>query len=125
MLTPSSALRELADSAGRLGGQAAGLLKDRLELLALELREDKIRLTQALILALAGVGLLGLGLVLLGCAAVLALPPEWRVPALAVLGVVALIVGALALVGVRRRLSARAGLLAQSIAELKKDAECF
>lgn len=125
MLTPSSALRELADSAGRLGGQAAGLFKDRLELLALELREDKIRLTQALILALAGVGLLGLGFVLLGAAAILALPPEWRVPALALLGVGALIAGVLALVGVRRRLSARSGLLAQSIAELKKDAQCF
>ena len=125
MLTPSSALRELADSAGRLGGQAAGLLKDRLELLALELREDKIRLTQALVLALAGVGLLGLGVVLLGCAAVLALPPEWRAPALAGLGVAAVIIGALALAGVRRRLSARQALFSQSIAELKKDSECF
>ncbi len=125
MLTPSSALEELAGSAGRLGGQAAGLLKDRLELLALELREDKIRLTQALILALAGVGLLGLGVVLLGCAAVLALPPEWRAPALALLGVAALVIGAVALAGVRRRLSARQALFAQSIAELKKDAECF
>ena len=38
-------------AAGRYGGIAAQILQDRLELLALELREAKIRLVQALLLA--------------------------------------------------------------------------
>ena len=42
-------------AAGRLSGVAAQILEDRLELLALEVREAKIRLVQALLLACIGV----------------------------------------------------------------------
>ena len=42
-------------AAGRLGGIAAQILQDRLELLALELRETKIRFVQVLLLASIGV----------------------------------------------------------------------
>lgn len=39
-----TALTELAAAAGRLGGLAADTLGDRLELMALELREDRVRI---------------------------------------------------------------------------------
>lgn len=125
MELPSSALRELADSASRLGGQAAGLLKDRLELLALELREDKIRVIQVLLLACVGSALMLFGLLLLAAAAIYALPPELRLAGMVLAALAALITGGLALAGVKRRLGARHGVFAQSIAELKKDTECF
>ena len=41
----------ISGAAGRLGGIAAQMLEDRLQLLALELREAKIRFVQALLLA--------------------------------------------------------------------------
>jgi len=54
-----------AGAAGRLGGAASQILQDRLELLALEVREAKIRFIQALLLACMGTDLLMFGLLLL------------------------------------------------------------
>jgi uncharacterized membrane protein YqjE len=50
------------EAAGRLGGIAAQILRDRLDLLALKLREARIRFVQALLLTCMGVvfSLLGL-----------------------------------------------------------------
>jgi uncharacterized membrane protein YqjE len=121
----SSALLELAGMTGRLGGQAADILKDRLELLALELREDKIRVIQVLILAFLGTALVLFGLLLLVAAGIYALPAEWRLPGLVLAAVAALAAGWLALCALRRRLSVRTGIFAQSIAELEKDKACF
>ncbi len=56
----------ISGAASRYGGIAAQILQDRLDLLALELREAKIRLVQALLLVCVGVvfSLLGLTMVL-------------------------------------------------------------
>ena len=70
-------------AAGRFGGIASQILQDRLELLALELREAKIRFVQALLLACMGVVFSLLGLLLLVLAGVYVLPPEWRLYGLA------------------------------------------
>ena len=61
-----------AGTAGRFGGIAAQILQDRLELLALELREAKIRFVQALLLVCMGVVFSLLGLLLSISGAVLA-----------------------------------------------------
>ncbi|MDQ7834381.1 MAG: phage holin family protein [Humidesulfovibrio sp.] len=120
----ATALKELAASASRLGGLATETLGDRLELLALELREDRVRILQLLLLALAGATLVLCGLVLLAAAGILALPPEWRVAGLVVAAAAALAMGLGALCALKRRLKGP-GLFAQSVAELKKDKACF
>ena len=121
----SKALEDLACAAGRLGGLGAEILKDRLELVALELREDRIRILQVLILAGLGTALVLFGLLLLVAAGIYALPAEWRLAGLVVAAMAALAAGWMALCSLRRRLSARPGIFAQSMAELEKDKACF
>lgn len=125
MSSLSTILQELAGSAGRLGGQAADILKCRLELMALELREDKIRIVQVLILAFLGTALILLGLLLLVAAAIYALPAEWRLAGLVLAALATLLAGWLALSALRQRLKVRHGVFAQSMAELEKDRQCF
>lgn len=112
-------------AATRLGGIAAQILQDRLELLALELREAKIRFVQALILVCLGVVFSLLGLVLLIVAGVWELPPQWRVYGLAAAAVASLVAGALTFRALFRILGQNPLAFDQSVAELKKDATCF
>jgi len=112
-------------AAGRFGGLAGQVLQDRLELLALELREAKIRFIQALLLAYMGVAVTLLGLLLLILAGVYAMAPEWRVYGLAAVAMVCLISGAVFFLLLRRRLAKKPPAFAQSLAELKKDMACF
>jgi len=120
-----TALTELAAAAGRLGGLAAETLGDRLELLALELREDRVRILQQLILAFLGSALVLCGILLLVAAGIYALPQEWRLAGLVLAALATLGAGASALCALRRRLKSGPGLFAQSVAELKKDKTCF
>lgn len=121
----SSALLEFAEAAGRLGGLAAQILKDRLELLALELREDRIRILQVLILAFLGSTLVLFGVLLLVAAGIYALPPEWRLFGLVAAAAATFLAGLAMLCALRRRLKAGPGIFAQSMAELEKDKACF
>ena len=121
----SSFVAEFFGVAGRLGGEGVGILGDRLELAALELREAKIRLIQAVILACAGTALCLLGLTLLVVAATLALPPEWRVYGLVAIAGFSLVAGLTAFFSLRRRMARRPLAFSQSLAELEKDKTCF
>lgn len=112
-------------AATRLGRVTAQILQDRLELLALELREAKILFAQALILVCLGVAFCLLGLLLLILATVYGLPPEWRVYGLAATALVSLLVGAVAFRALNRILGQSPLAFDQSVAELKKDATCF
>jgi uncharacterized membrane protein YqjE len=112
-------------AATRLGGVAAQILQDRLELLALEVREAKIRFVQALILVCLGIVFSLLGLVLLVLTGVYELPPEWRGYGFAVAALASLSAGAVAFLGLRRILGQSPLAFDQSVAELKKDATCF
>ena len=112
-------------AATRLGGVASQILQDRLELLALEVREAKIRFVQALLLVCLGVVFSLLGLVLLVLTGVYGLPPEWRVYGLAVAALASLVAGAVAFLSLRRVLGQSPLAFEQSVAELKKDATCF
>lgn len=118
-------LQDLGGAAGRLGGQATDLLKDRVELLALELREERLRFLQALLLGLAGTLLVLAGVGLLVAAVLYALPPEWRLTGLILAALGTLGVGALVLCALRRRLGERGRPFAQTLAELEKDKACF
>ncbi len=111
--------------AGRLGGIATQIIEDRLELLALELREAKIRFVQALLLACMGVVFSLLGLLLLVLACLYVLPPEWRLYGLAGAAVASILAGTAVFIVLYRHLQRKTLAFDQSLAELKKDTICF
>jgi uncharacterized membrane protein YqjE len=73
-------ISEFMGTTGRLSGMTGQILQDRLELVALELREAKIRFIQALLLVCVGAVFSLLGLLLLVQAGVSVLAPEWSLP---------------------------------------------
>jgi len=111
--------------AGRFGGLAGQILQDRLELLALELREAKIRLVQALLLACMAVVFSLLGLLLLVLAGLYVLPPEWRLYGLAVAAMASMLAGTVVFIVLSRHLARKPLAFEQTLAELKKDTTCF
>ena len=112
-------------AAGRLSGVAAQILEDRLELLALEVREAKIRLVQALLLACIGVVFSMVGLLLLVLAGVYILPSEWRIYGLVAAAAAGILAGVIVFFLLSRHLGRKPLAFDQSIAELKKDMKCF
>ena len=115
----------LSDTAGRFSGLAGQMLQDRLELLALELREAKIRFIQALLLACMGVVFFLLGLLLLVLACLYVLPVEWRLYGLAGTALVSLLAGTVVFIILRRHLVRKPLAFDQSLTELQKDMTCF
>lgn len=111
--------------AGRLGGIASQILQDRLELLALELREAKIRFVQAVLLVCMAVVFSLLGLLLLVLAGIYVLPPEWRLYGLIFASATSILAGAIVFIVLLRHLQQKPLAFDQSLAELKKDATCF
>ena len=112
-------------SVGRLGGIAAQILQDRLELLALELREAKIRFIQALLLASMGVAFFMLGILLMVLAGVYFLAPEWRLYAIAGAAAGSILTGVTIFFALGQHLKPKQLAFDQSLAELKKDTACF
>ncbi len=118
-------ITRLTGTAGRVGDIAAQILEDRLNLLALEMREAKIRLVQAWLLACIGVVLCMLGLLLLVLAGVYALPVELRLYGLVGTAIASMLAGVVVFIALSRHLDQRPLAFDQSIAELKKDRTCF
>lgn len=116
---------DLGGTSERVASALAQTVKDRVELLGLELREDKIRLVQVLILACCGVVFSLLGLILGILALLSALPAEWRAAGMGVLAGGCLVAAAWAFAGLKRRLAGRKNMFAQTLAELEKDKACF
>lgn len=125
MAGPLAELAAVTEAGRRLAGLVVELLADRLELAGLELREAKVRLVQAIVLALCALTLFALALALALVAVLLVLPPDWRPLAAGLAAGVCLLLGAGVLVGLRRRLARRPLAFAQTIEELKKDRACF
>ena len=96
-----------------------------MELLALEMREAKIRLIQALLLACIGVVFSIFGLLLLVLAGVYVLPTEWRVYGLVAAAGAGILTGVISFILLSRYLGQKSLAFDQSIAELKKDMTCF
>jgi uncharacterized membrane protein YqjE len=112
-------------SAGRLGGIASQILQDRLEILALELREAKIRFVQAILLVCMAVVFSLLGLLLLVLACVYVMPAEWRLYGLVIAAAVSMLAGMAVFMALLRHLQRKPLAFDQSLNELKKDATCF
>ncbi len=83
----------ITGAAGRLGGAASEILQDRLELLALELREAKIRFIQAVLLVCMAVVFSLLGLLLLVLAGIYVLPPESRLYGMIIAAAISMLAG--------------------------------
>ncbi len=113
----------LAGSIRRLLATLTELASTRLELLANELYEERLRLERMLLYFFVALFCIGLGVLLLTLLVVLLLWDEHRLLALGGLG--SLFMGAGLLVGFRfyRLSQARTGLFSQSLAELGKDRE--
>lgn len=109
----------------RLGGIAAQILQDRLELLALELREAKIHFVQLLLLTCVGVVFFLLGLVLMVLVGLYILTPQLRIYGLVAAAVASLLAGTAVFSIMRRRLERKPLAFDQSLTELKKDTSCF
>lgn len=101
-------------------------LRTRLELLGVELAQEKLRLVGALALGVAAL-FLGLVAVSLGLVFAIALAwnTPWRMPVIAGLFAVSLIVCVVFLAMARRRLALGANLFRHSLVELTRDREQF
>lgn len=121
----SSDRRGLYGSARRLLATGVGLLRVRLDLLALDLEVSTLRLFDAAVLALVALLGIGIGLVLL-CALVLLLVQDaYRLHALAVMVLVLLGAGGWGLATARDRLRHAGAAFEATRAELARDAEAL
>ena len=115
----------LMGSVKRLTGSLIAILSTRLELLANELKEERLRLTQMLLLALIALFCLGTGLMLLNAFIVVLLWDDHRLLALGLLSLVYLVAGAAVAMVVRVKAQAGSKLFASSLAELDKDRQAL
>ena len=115
----------LMGSVKRLTGSLIAILSTRLELLANELQEERLRLTQMLLLALVALFCLGTGLMLLNAFIVVLFWDDHRLLALGLLSLVYLVAGAAVAMVVRVKAQAGSKLFAASVAELDKDRQAL
>ncbi len=113
--------RGLFQSLQRLLSTALEIIQVRLDLVANEFEQEKLRVFDALVWAGAALLFIALGL-LLGAVMLVALTPEsWRPLVLAALTLVCLGTGAYMVSQARRRLSSPGGPLPATRAELARD----
>lgn len=105
----------------RLVSTVIELAQVRLQLLATELEQQKLRILDSLLLALVGLLLLGVGLVLLCGFIVLLFQEGYRLPALGVLTVLFLGGAAAAVLAARQRIQSPGGAFNATASELARD----
>ena len=115
----------LMGSVKRLTGTLIAILSTRLELLANELQEERLRLTQMLLFALIALFLLGTGLILLNAFIVVLFWDSHRLLALGLLCAVYLVAGAAVAISLRTKAEAGSKLFAASLAEFEKDRQAL
>jgi len=113
----------LMESIKRLLSTLASIVSTRLELLANELQEERLHLTQMLVLALFTLFCFGIGVLLLTAFIVVLFWDEHRLAALGTLSVVFFALGVLTAVLLRGKMEAKSKLFSVSLAELAKDRE--
>ena len=113
----------LMESLKRLLSTLTSIATTRLELLANELQEERLHITQMLFFALAALFCFGVGTLLLTAFIVLLFWDEHRLAAFGVLSALFFILGALATISLRNKAQAKSKLFSASLAELAKDRE--
>ncbi len=115
----------IAGSLRRLASTGLSILQLRLQLLLTEVEQEKLRLFDALLRVVAGLLVLGVGLVLLVALVLLLVQPEFRLLALAALTALFLAGGAALLASGRKRWHQPGALLEGTVAELERDREAL
>lgn len=113
----------LLQSLRHLGSTLVALLQTRLELLATDLEEERIRLLQVLFWAAGALFFLGVGVLVLTLLVFFLLWDEKLVWAIVALAAVFLAIGAGLAIGARNRIYARPRMFAASVEELARDKE--
>ncbi|OGS95872.1 MAG: hypothetical protein A3K04_01495 [Gallionellales bacterium RBG_16_56_9] len=113
----------LMGSVKRLLSTLTSIASTRLELLANELQEQRLHLTQMLFFALFALFCFGMGMLLLTAFIVLLFWDEHRLAALGVLSVFFFALGTLMAMLLRGKMQAESKLFSASLAELDKDRE--
>ena len=113
----------LMGSVRRLTSTLTTLVSTRLELLANELQEERLRLTQMLLFTLMALFCFGMFLLLLTVFIVVLFWDDHRLAVLGVLSVIFFASGSLAVVLLRGKAQEKSKLFSASLAELAKDRE--
>ncbi|HEX5363606.1 MAG TPA: phage holin family protein [Gallionella sp.] len=111
----------LLDSARRLFATLLGVVTTRVELLANEWQEERLRLAEMLLFALFSAFCLGVGMVLLTMFLVVLFWDEHRLAVLASLSLFFFVLGAWLIGLLRSRMRQGSRLFSVSLAELNKD----
>lgn len=121
MSTEAGRNRGLLDSLRRAGATVVEIACTRLELLATELDEERVRIAHALWLAAIGAVCLATSAVLVVVFIVVLFWDSYRLQAISVLACAFGLAGLLLLLLLRKRVTERKRLFAQSLAELRTD----
>lgn len=113
----------LMGSVRRLLSTLTSIVSTRLELLANELQEERLHLTQMLFFALLALFCFGMGILLLTVFIVVLFWDDHRLAALGVLSALFFVLGALIAALLRSKAQAKSRLFSASLAELAKDRE--
>src|SRR3989338_5045304 len=107
----------------RLAATLTAVVSTRLELLANELQEERLRLTQMLLFALFALFCFGMALLLFTVFIVVLFWDDHRLAVLGALSLVFFVSGSLAAVSLRGKAQEKSRLFSASLAELEKDRE--
>ena len=113
----------LMGSVKRLTSTLTTLVSTRLELLANELQEERLRLTQMLLFTLAALFCFGMFLLLLTIFIVVLFWDDHRLAVLGALSIIFFASGSLAVILLRGKAQEKSRLFTASLAELTKDRE--
>lgn len=111
----------LMGSARRLLATLVSIASTRLELLANELQEERLRLTQMLLFALCALFCFGMGILLLTVFVVALFWDDHRLAALGALSALFFALGTLVALLLRSKAQSKPRLFSASLAELSKD----
>jgi len=111
------------DSLKRLAATLASVVSTRIELFANELQEERLRLTQMLLLALSALFCAGMTVLLLTLFIIVLFWDDHRLAALGVLCIFFFVLAAIMVQLLRSKAQTRSKLFSASLAELSKDKE--
>jgi uncharacterized membrane protein YqjE len=113
----------IVESLRKLGRTGIAVLQNRLELLSVELEEQKVRLSKVLALAGAAIFLGNAALLTISAAIVVLAGEKARLAALVVLSAIYILGALWAALALRKEMRAAPQPFQESVAELKKDGE--
>ena len=119
----AEASSSLMESIKRLLSTLTSIVSTRLELLANELQEERLHLTQMLVFALLTLLCFGIGVLLLAAFIVVLFWDEHRLAVLGMLSIIFFALSMLTAMLLRSKMEAKSKLFSVSLAELSKDRE--